>query len=206
MKTPSPYWSSLGRWCALPASSIARGCKVELNLDLPEHVHRRFEEPDPDDVIGLLGPCAGLVDRHIRDPSSMGIGTGGDHARGLGRRWSGNIARALIQSGARAELAMGVLPTCRLAWLQALFLAYLAIAFASPLFVLSWSSQGPARNPGRGCRNRPAGPARRKSSQTRLPSNRHLRADLDHTAGWDLEEVGRVRGRLGEADEQLVLP
>ena len=84
----------LGTLVRLAGVLDREGVKVELNLDLPEHVQRRFEQPDPDHVIGLLGPCAGLVDRHVRDPPSMDIGAGGDHARGLGPRWSGNIARA----------------------------------------------------------------------------------------------------------------
>ena len=36
--------------------------------------------------------------------------------------------------------------------------------------------------------------------------DRHLRADLDHTAGRDLEEVGVFCRCLGQADEQHVLP
>ncbi len=38
------------------------------------------------------------------------------------------------------------------------------------------------------------------------PSDRHLRADLHHASGRNLEEAGRVRGIAGETDEQLVLP
>ncbi len=37
------------------------------------------------------------------------------------------------------------------------------------------------------------------------PSDRHLRADLDHAAGRDMEIFRRVAGVDGELDEKLVL-
>jgi len=47
---------------------------------------------------------------------------------------------------------------------------------------------------------------RRRRTGTRDQLNRHLGADLDHAAGWNLEIVGGVVRGAGKADEQPVLP
>ena len=104
----------IGRSSAADAAAGILDCKVmqvELRLDCGAG-RGRFEQPDPDHVAGLLGPLAGLLDRNVGDTPAVHIGAGGDHARGLGRSRSRNLARRLIQPQDMAERPWAYSPCC----------------------------------------------------------------------------------------------
>ena len=87
MKSASPYCSIFGRWCALPASSMASACRPNWFCTRREKIVGRLEQADPDHMAGPLRPFAGFLDRDVARPAPAGIDARRDDALFLfGRR------------------------------------------------------------------------------------------------------------------------
>ena len=172
--------------------------EVELDLDLSEHVQRRFEQPNPDHVIGPFGPRAGLIDRHVCDPPPMDISAGGDHTEGSRSSLEPqHRARSHSILGQWRELAMGVSQCC---W-PASAVGSGGLYCDRGLPLLCWRDPGcPKDRPCTAARDRAAlsQPAQLlHQGQVFHQRRRHqtvtVGPDLNHTARRDVEEVGRVR-------------
>lgn len=44
--------------------------QMELRLDAQQKIAVRLQKSDPDDMVRLLGPVAGLLDRNVRDAAA----------------------------------------------------------------------------------------------------------------------------------------